>query len=338
MSNRILSIIALLLLNILICFGQSGDVLPPPTEPDEINVYFLFGNDGWGNVPDGWKRQQKLLQGASDSDLEVMALNSKTPAHRAMAFNSLASKHSEKCYDILLQKLGDNDQFEVASCDVWWGNSVASFMLEVAESDSLLFTKAQRHYIDSVIVFRPGLNHLNKRASVSRLKGMDGLYDRMRDLYLKGDSNLLPLIAEYKNEADIPMIIQALREYKKGLDKQGANSNGPQGNTNDALNALMIWRVDAFMPVLEELRDYELSRRYIDYYRVKMLFKVVMAYDNDWAYHFIEDTFENKGGKNKYSYPDNLYSAYYEEEQIMRFLPLIEKYGERPFYWELLHE
>ena len=160
----------------------------------------------------------------------------------------------------------------------------------------------------------------------------------MRDLYLKGDSNLLPLIAEYKNEADIPMIIQALREYKKGLDKQGANSNGPKGNTNDALNALMIWRVDAFRPVLEELRDYELSRRYIDYYRVKMLFKVVMAYDNDWAYHFIEDTFENKGGKNKYSYPDNLYRAYYEEEQIMRFLPLIEKYGERPFYWELPHE
>lgn len=153
MSNRILSIIALLLLNILICFGQSRDVLPPPTEPDEINVYFLFGNDGWGNVPDGWKRQQKLLQGASDSDLEVMALNSKTPAHRAMAFNSLASKHSEKCYDILLQKLGDNDQFMVASDDVWWGNSVAFFMLEVAESDSLLFTKAQRHYIDSVIVF-----------------------------------------------------------------------------------------------------------------------------------------------------------------------------------------
>lgn len=338
MSNRILSIIALLLLNILICFGQSGDVLPPPTEPDEINVYFLYGNDGWGNVPDGWKRQQKLLQGASDSDLEVMALNSKTPAHRAMAFNSLASKHSEKCYDILLQKLGDNDRFMVASGDVWWGNNVAYFMLEVAESDSLLFTKAQRHFIDSVIVFRPGLNHLNKYTSVSRLKGMDGLYDRMRDLYLKGDSYLLPLIAEYKNQDDIPMIIKALREYKKGLDRQGACSNKPEGNTNYALDALMIWRVDAFMPVLEELRDYELSRKYIDYYRVKMLFKVVMAYDNDWAYHFIEDTFENKGGKNKYSYPDNLYSAYYEEEQILRFLPLIEKYGKKPFDCDLLHE
>ena len=22
---------------------------------DSSNVYYLYGNDGWGNVPDGWK-------------------------------------------------------------------------------------------------------------------------------------------------------------------------------------------------------------------------------------------------------------------------------------------
>ena len=68
-----------------------------------------------------------------------------------------------------------------------------------------------------------------------------------------------------------------------------------------------------------------------------MLFKVVMAYDNDWAYHFIEDTFENKGGKEKYSYPENLFRAYYEEEKP-RFLPLIEKYGKKPFEWDYLYK
>ena len=88
------------------------------------------------------------------------------------------------------------------------------------------------------------------------------------------------------------------------------------------------------MPVLEQLRDYELSRGYLDYYRIKMLFKVVMAYDNEWAYNFIEDTFKNKGGKNKYSYPNNLYEAYYEEKERPRFLPLIEQYGEKPWGWK----
>lgn len=336
MSNRIISVIALLLIKSLICFGQLEDVLPPP-EPDGRNVYYLYGDDGWGHVPKGWKSQQKLLKEASDTDLESMALQSKTPAHRAMAFHTLASKHSEKCYDILLQKLEDDDSFMVASFDVWWGTNVAYFMLEVAESDTLLLTKEQRHCIDSVIVFRPRLKHLDKLPSVSRLKGMDGLYNRLKELYLDGDSNLLPFIAEYRNEADIPMIIKALREYKKGLDRHGANSNGPEGNTNEALNALMKWRDDAYMPVLEELRDFELSREYIDYYRVKMLFKVVMAYDNDWAYHFIEDTFENKGGKEQYSYPENLFSAYYEEEKP-RFLPLIEKYGKKPFEWDYLYK
>ena len=65
----------------------------------------------------------------------------------------------------------------------------------------------------------------------------------------------------------------------------------------------------------------------------KMLFKVVMAYDNDWAYHFIEDTFDDKGAKDKFSYPENLYRAYYEENGPSRFLPLIDKYGKKPFDW-----
>ena len=285
-------------------------------------------------MPDGWKEQQKLLKDATNSDLQSMALHSKIPAQRAMAFNTLASMRSEKCYDILVQELADGEKFTVAAGDVWYGSDVASFMMRIANSDSLLFTEGQRHHIDSVVVFHPGLSHLDKSSSVARLKGMEGLYDRIRELYVEGDSNLLPFISEYKNEADIPLIINALREYKKGLDRQGASTNRPEGNTNAALKALMTWRVDAFMPVLEELRDYELSRRYLDYYRIKMLFKVVMAYDNEWAYHFIEDTFKSKGGKDKYSYPDNLYKAYYEEKEIPRFLPLIEKYGEKPWDWK----
>jgi hypothetical protein len=104
-------------------------------------------------------------------------------------------------------------------------------------------------------------------------------------------------------------MIVAIKEYKKGLDHEGASSKGPEGNTNNALNAMMVWNDDAFMPVLEELRNYELSREYIDYYRVKMLFKVVMSYDNEWAYNFIEETFGKLKGSEKYSYPENLFRA-----------------------------
>ena len=307
--------------------------------PDSINVYYLYGNDGWGGVPKGWTVQRELLREATESDLEQTVLHSRTPAYRAMAYHALVEDRSKKCYDLLLQKLSDSTTFNVAAFDVWYTCDVASFMIGVvSDSKRPLFTKEQQRHVDSLILFSDGLEHLDKYAPASRLKGMDGLYGRLRELHLSGTPNLLPIIAEYRNEDDIPMIIDALLEYRKGLDSEGGHSQGPEGNTNSALDAIMGWNNDAFVPVLEELRDYELSRRYLDYYRVKMLFKVVMSYDNEWAYNFIDETFGKMGGAKKFSYPENLFEAYYEEDEIPRFRPLIEKYGEKPFDWDIMQE
>jgi hypothetical protein len=257
-----------------------------------------------------------------------------------MAYHALVAERSDRCYDLLLRKLSDSSTFTVASFDVWFDYDVASFMMDVtSDSDSSMFTKEQQRYVDSLIIFSDGLEHLDKYTPASRLKGMDGLYGRIRELHLSGTPNLLPIIAEYRNEDDIPMIIDALREYSVGLDNQGGvNPEGLEGDTNSALYAIIGWNDDAFIPALEELRDYELSRRYLDYNRVKMLFKVVMSYDNEWAYNFIDETFGKMRGAKKYSYPENLFSAYYEEEEIPRFRPLVEKYGEKPFDWDIMRE
>lgn len=301
--------------------------------PDSCNVYYLYGDNGWGGVPKGWTIQRELLKNATKTDLEQTVLQSKTPAYRAMAYHALVEDRSKKCYDLLLQKLSDSTTFMVAAFDVWYTCDVASFMIGVvSDSKRPLFTKDQQHHLDSLIVFSDGLEHLDKYAPALRLKGEAGLYARLKELHLAGEPNLLPIIAEYRNEDDIPLMIDALLEYRKGLDRQGIQQ-GPEGNTNNALNAIMGWNDDAFVPVLEELRDYELSRRYLDYHRVKMLFKVVMSYDNEWAYNFIDETFGKMNGAKKFSYPENLYRAYYEEDEIPRFRPLIEKYGERPLYW-----
>lgn len=308
--------------------------------PDSINVYYLYGNDGWGGVPKGWTVQRELLKNATKTDLEQTVLHSKTPAYRAMAYHALVEDRSKKCYDLLLQKLSDSTTFNVAAFDVWYTCDVASFMIGVvSDSKRPLFTKDQQHHLDSLIIFSDGLEHLDKYAPASRLKGMDGLYGRLRELHLSGTPNLLPIIAEYRNEDDIPMIIDALREYSVGLDNQGGlSTEGLEGDTNSALYAIIGWNDDAFIPALEELRDYELSRRYLDYNRVKMLFKVVMSYDNEWAYNFIDETFGKMRGAKKYSYPENLFRAFYEEEEIPRFRPLVEKYGEKPFDWDIMQE
>lgn len=308
--------------------------------PDSCNVYYLYGNDGWGGVPKGWTVQRELLKNATKTDLEQTVLHSRTPAYRAMAYHALVAERSDRCYDLLLRKLSDSSTFTVASGDVWFDYDVASFMMDVtSDSELSMFTKEQQRHVDSLIIFSDGLEHLDKYAPASRLKGMDGLYGRLRELHLSGTPNLLPIIAEYRNEDDIPMIIDALREYSVGLDNQGGvNTEGLEGDTNSALYAIIGWNDDAFIPALEELRDYELSRRYLDYNRVKMLFKVVMSYDNEWAYNFIDETFGKMRGAKKYSYPENLFCAYYEEEEIPRFRPLVEKYGEKPFDWDIMQE
>jgi hypothetical protein len=257
-----------------------------------------------------------------------------------MAYHALVAERSDICYDLLLRKLSDSSTFTIASFDVWFDYDVASFMMDLtSDSESSMFTKEQQRHVDSLILFSDGLEHLDKYAPASRLIGMDGLYGRLRELHLSGTPNLLPVIAEYRNEDDIPMIIDALREYSVGLDNQGGlSTEGLQGDTNSALYAIIGWNDDAFIPALEELRDYELSRRYLDYNRVKMLFKVVMSYDNEWAYNFIDETFGKMRGAKKYSYPENLFRAYYEEEEIPRFRPLVEKYGEKPFDWDIMQE
>ena len=318
--------------------GQNAgaEYLPPP-EPEEREVFFLTGNDGWGNVPRGWERQQEMLKGATDADLESMALHAEGPADRAAAFHALATKHSDRCNGVILNSLSDTASFYVASFDIWYPMRVSSFMLEWAEQDSLIISQEQRYHLDSLIVFTHGLGHLDKYPSAVRLKGEEGVYERVRELYLEGDSNLLPLIEEYNYANDVSLVIDALKEYGKGLDPEG-RSVGRKGRTNEALEAIVRRQDDAFIPALEELRDFELSRNYLDYYRIKMLFKAVMAYDNDWAFHFIEDMFENRGADKKFSYPDNFYRAYHEENGPKRFLPLVERYGERHAYLFITEE
>ncbi|MBQ6176149.1 MAG: hypothetical protein IJK29_03020 [Bacteroidales bacterium] len=49
-----------------------------------------------GDVPQGWKRQQRVLGESTDSDLDSLARYATYPAERVYAFYSLAEKKSER--------------------------------------------------------------------------------------------------------------------------------------------------------------------------------------------------------------------------------------------------
>ena len=78
----------------------------------------------------------------------------------------------------------------------------------------------------------------------------------------------------------------------------------------------------------------ELASNYFSYSETIPLFKAVMAYDNDWAYNFIEDMFIfiTVAAKHESSFSECLYRAFKEETERQRFKPLIEKFGKNHLY------
>ena len=322
--NRYVFIILVAFINFSNAIGQENELVLP----DEL---FLTESNGWTGTHKGWEIQEKLIGNSSVEELDSMARCAEKPATRALAFSALMTnnEHKKMCYDILLTKLVDKDTFDMVSFDVYGIEAnVAEYMLWEVIQDSML-TERQIHTIDSIIVFSNGMEHLDKYEPISRLRETEDLYARTRELCLNGEENILPLLAEYHNPQDTSLIIEALGEYKIGLDKEGARIS-KKGRTNYALIAVTEWNDKAFVPFIEEIRNYEIQRKYLDYSRIEALFMAVMAYDNEWAYNFIEETFNKVKQKNKIYYQEKLYIAFYKWLSIERFRPLVDKYGKKP--------
>lgn len=338
MIRRVITAVMLFPLVNVICHGQVNDSIPPPPPIPQIDTNNIFNRTsfgGWGKAPQGWKRQQRILRESTDSDLDSLARYATYPAERVFAFYSLAEKKSERCYSILLDRLTDKDLFWYWWVDQGWQETVGDFMLSTIWQYDGLYTTEQIHTIDSLAVFGSGMEHLDKYRSALRLSGTEGLYDRVREFYLNGESQDLEILATYRKPEDIPLILEALREY----DFYDPWSN-KRSRTIEGLDAVLKWPDDIFIPVLEEIRDYELMRGSPNHYRVERLFKIAMTYNNEWSYDFIKYCFKDKEIKGIYVFPTSLYEAYYDDEKEAnaRFLPLVQKYGEKPDNWDDMNE
>ena len=338
MIRRVITAVLLFPLVNVICHGQVNDSIPPPPPIPQIDTNNIFNRTsfgGWGKAPQGWKRQQRILRESTDSDLDSLARYATYPAERVFAFYSLAEKKSERCYSILLDRLTDKDLFWYWWVDQGWQETVGDFMLSTIWQYDGLYTTEQIHTIDSLAVFGAGMEHLDKYRSALRLSGTEGLYDRVREFYLNGESQDLEILATYRKPEDIPLILEALREY----DFYDPWSN-KRSRTIEGLDAVLKWPDDIFIPVLEEIRDYELMRGSPNHYRVERLFKIAMTYNNEWSYDFIKYCFKDKEIKGIYVFPTSLYEAYYDDEKEAnaRFLPLVQKYGEKPDNWDDMNE
>lgn len=338
-TNRIkwVAIAALLILNTMSLSAQKDT-----TDIDSVdwaikkltklNVYNLYNNNGWDSTPIGWNYQQIIAKRASDKKLLSLTAAKEPPAVRLAAMYGLILRRNKRCQDIILKNLNDISSCKLASCDVSFDEYVENIFVEWLQNsrEDGLITKADSVRNDSIIFFTKGSSRLEYvHELVDRLPCNEKYYHRMKEMYYKERVGyvLMPLV-KFKKKADKEIVITSLKQFNQGLNKEGGFAEGEsEGDTNDALEAVAVWPIRDFRLALTQLRNYELTRNLFDYQRIERFYLACLAYNDAWAYHFIDETLDKstkKWGKNNYHW-QYFYEAM-RESPHPRFAPLIDKY------------
>lgn len=306
-------------------------------ELSKINSYKYFGSDGWGGMPVGWIIQQRLKSVTSTQEKKDLFLTNTNPVVRFTAFNGLLEENDPDCVTFVKNSITDNAAIMCWSLDCGFSETLSDAMISSLFGKKDAFTETDSLAIDSLVLYSDKMYAYTYKNKM--LHGMEPIperYARVKELCMdKQEGSALYLLAKYKRKEDKKLFIEALSEYKMGLDKDGLLNGEPKGRTNIALEAIISWPDKDFIPVLKKLGDYELTRDYLDYKRIEDFYTVIMEYDNDWAYKYLENYFGKKNAGKVYSHPEHFYSAYYlNKNPHKRFLPLVEKYAKEPFDWK----
>ncbi len=305
---------------------------------EKIDKIAFYPSNGWGGVPECWIYQETLDSIASNDDLYRLAKRHRQPAVRAIAFRMLTERQDDRCKEILYESLTDTATFHTISFDEWFSDNVGSFSVaSVTDSDfnpqGLHLTGADSLRLDSTLFFTPNMGHISYLYRLIEKLPCDELfYDRLHSLYHEEHlSAVLPALARYRRDRDKQTIIGGLLEYAAGLDKEGARNGEPKGATNNALKAVAEWPCDEFRPALARLCDYEIKRKYFDYYRIRLFYTAVMAYDDQQAFDLIDRTLTRTQGSAA-RYHKEQFNIAYRDNSRSRFEPLIEKYPSKSVF------
>ena len=193
-----------------------------------------------------------------------------------------------------------------------------------------IFTKEDSVTLDSVLFFTPNMQHIVRLSSIlENLPTEERYYERLHQMYYdEGYTNALPALLRYRREADKPAVIECLLEYSKGLNERHV-INGPEGRTNEGLEAVALWPDPDFLPALREVRNYEVTRTHYDYPRIRLFYLALMAYDDDTSYNIIDETLRMAGwDKSTRHYHLEFFREAYDSSPRARYESLLNKYGE----------
>ena len=303
----------------------------------------LSANNGWGKVPKSWELQERLKALATDDDLARITLESKSPEARVFAYITLVEKKSDKCFDLLKKMIIDDSIFGLHNYDVLYNDRVNNYVIRKTIKADIL-DSTQIAYIDSFVIFSPempGCAYLYN--ALEKVAPQPEYYTRICQLFDEGHWGALKFIAMYKKEKDAKRILKILNEYKTKtyaeewdyyemvLEEEGeekAKKLKPkhprkEEHSDYAISAIAQWQHPMFIPTLEKYIESKQLSDIEHYYGSREIMKILMNYDNDWAYEIMERYLKHP--MNEY-YTEFFADIYKDHENKERFTPLYKKY------------
>ena len=310
--------------------------------------------------------EEKLRELATNDELIYLAQKHRNAAVRAFCFQELVIRGDVRYKDVLHSLLNDNKRFSLEYFDSSGiVDNVANYMIDVliykvgymSEHDSIYFdsifqdTKMIKKYpypynnyintpkisdfrrifsiqdsliLDSILFFTPNTTHINHLIKViDNYPLTEDNYKRLYELLNKEKFyKALPALCRYRKDETKPSV----NKYFKDIYIRKGNHGG---RTDIGLKAISFWPDKDFIPALIRVRDYEVSRKFYNYQRIKLLYLAFMAYDDELSYQLIDETLnmakEAKVTSTYYWHKIHFKEAF-DENPNPRYLPLVEKY------------
>ena len=256
---------------------------------------------------------------------------------RLAATDALIRRKYAHLEEILLSNYTDTTKIYVRSDDVIEEEYAGSVFLRNVQScrDKAVISKEDSLRNDSLALYAVGLsNYLYTRRLLLRLPPKASYYARIKEIALKERTyQALKALARFRREGDKAILMSALSRYAN--EEEDVESEDDE--TNNALLAVTVWPCQEFIPMLMHIRDYEIKKHDSSMPpRSKYLFEAVMAYDNQWAYNFIDATLALSSKKKGREYDSYITMATSFHSAMLshynpRFASLLRKYPGEDF-------
>ena len=281
---------------------------------------------------------QPLLDSlCTTEELCELTSRSYSAAVRLAATDALIRRKYAHLEDILLSNYTDTTRIGVCSDDVGWEERVGSVFLRNVQScrKKAVISKEDSLRNDSLALYAVGLsNYLYTRRLLLRLPPKVSYYARIKEIALKERTyQALKALARFRREGDKAILMSALSRYAN--EEEDVESEDDE--TNNALLAVTVWPCQEFIPMLMRIRDDEVKKDNNSMLpRSKYLFEAVMAYNNQWAYNFIDTTLALSSKKKDHEYDSDITMATNFHSAMLshynpRFSSLLRKYPGEDF-------